>query len=76
MALLIWHYPSHLRTLTLHHFGHVCSFRYEDMMYYVVLHRTKSGGGVFKYCCNMRIPYQVAASASIVAVYQHVTIST
>ena len=51
MAPLIWRYLTDLRTLSLHGFLDKFGllFRYEDMMYYVVLHRTKSSGGVDKY---------------------------
>ena len=51
MAPFICRYLTDLRTLPLHGFlDKFCPpLRYEDMMYYVVFHRTKSGGGVVKY---------------------------
>ena len=46
MAPLTWRYPSDSRTEPARFLGQVCSFTYQDMMYYVVLHRTKSGDGI------------------------------
>ena len=49
MAPLIWRYLTDFTyTDPARFFGLICSFRYEDMMYYVVFHRTKSGR-VIKY---------------------------